>query len=127
MKVYVVQYTEHADGILGIYLSREEAEKSQSKYEFETYIEEHETKTEETGNGEDIFEEYYPYLGGVETSKEDLMKHFKMFLDFPEHCGAFIVRWKENDKFRCRYSLDEYIAQIHRGEEIERERKEKGE
>jgi hypothetical protein len=113
MKVYVVQYTEHASGILGIYLSREEAEKSQSKYEFETYIEEHETKTEEE-DGEDIFEEYYPYLGGVETSKEDLMKHFKCFLDFPEHCGVFIVRWKENDKFRCRYSLNEYIEMINK-------------
>lgn len=113
MKVYVVQYTEHADGILGIYLSREEAEKSQSKYEFETYIEEHETKTEDTEDGENIFEEYYPYLGGVETSKEDLLKHFKCFLDFPEHCGAFIVRWKENDKFRCRYTLNEYIEMIN--------------
>ena len=47
MKVYVVQYTEHADGILGIYLSRSKAEASQSKYEFETYIEEHNIETEE--------------------------------------------------------------------------------
>lgn len=46
MKVYVVQYTEHADGILGIYLSRDEAKASQNKYEFETYIEEHDIRTE---------------------------------------------------------------------------------
>lgn len=72
------------------------------------------------------FEEYYPYLGGIETSKEELLKHFKCFLDFPEHGGIFIVRWKENDTMENRYSLDEYVAQIHRGEEIERERKEMG-
>ena len=50
MKAYVVQYTEHADGILGIYLSRNEAEASQSKYEFETYIEEHNIITEKKGD-----------------------------------------------------------------------------
>ena len=47
MKAYVVQYTEHADGILGIYLSRSKAEASQSKYKFETYIEEHDIITKE--------------------------------------------------------------------------------
>ena len=70
-------------------------------------------KTEETEDGENIFEEYYPYLGGIETSKEDLIRHFKGFLDFPEHCGIFIVRWKENDNFVCRYTLNEYIEMIN--------------
>ena len=79
-------------------------------------------------HGENKFVEYLPYVGGTDTtSKEELLKHFKCFLDFPEHGGIFVVRWKENDTFENRYSLDEYIAQIHRGEEIERERKEKGE
>jgi hypothetical protein len=63
---------------------------------------------------ENKFEEYYPYLGGIETSEEDLMKHFKCFLEFPEHCGIFIVRWKENDKFECRYTLNEYIEMINK-------------
>lgn len=72
----------------------------------------------------DIFEQYYSYVGAVEyTVKEELLEHFKRFLDFPEHGGIFIVRWKENDDFRNRYSLDDYVAQIHRGEEIERERR----
>ena len=79
-------------------------------------------------HGENKFVEYLPYVGGTEiSSKEELLKHFESFLEFPEHCGIFVVRWKENDTFRNRYSLDEYIKQIHRGEEIERERKEKGE
>lgn len=34
-------------------------------------------------NSKDIFEQYYPYLGAVETSKEELMKHFECFLNFP--------------------------------------------
>lgn len=65
----------------------------------------------------DIFEQYYPYLGAVETSKEELLKHFECFLNFPEHGGVFIVRWKENETLENRFSLDEYIEQIHRGEE----------
>ena len=72
---------------------------------------------------ENKFEEYLPYVGGFEVSKEELLKHFKCFLDFPEHCGVFIVRWKENDTFENRFTLNEYIKQIKRGEEI---RKEKG-
>lgn len=79
-------------------------------------------------HGENTFVEYLPYVGGTEiSSKEELLKHFESFLEFPEHDGIFIVRWKENETFKNRYSLDEYIKQIHRGEEIERERKEKGE
>ena len=78
-------------------------------------------------HGENKFEQYYPYLGGIETSKEELLKHFQSFLDFPGHGGIFVVRWKENDTFENRFSLDEYIEQIHKGEEMERERKEKGE
>ena len=68
-------------------------------------------------HGENKFEQYYPYVGAVETSKEDLMKHFKCFLDFPEHCGTFIVRWKENDDFENRFSLEETMEQIKKGEE----------
>ena len=64
-------------------------------------------------NGENIFEEYYPYIGAVVTSKEDLMKHFQCFLDFPEHCGTFIVRWKENDDFCNRFTLNETMEQIN--------------
>ena len=76
-------------------------------------------------HGENIFTEYTPYVGGDDTtSKEELLKHFKCFLDFPEHCGVFIVRWKENDDFVNRFSLDEYIEQIKKGEEI---RKKEGE
>lgn len=64
---------------------------------------------------ENIFEEYYPYIGAVETtSKEELLKHFQCFLDFPEHCGIFIVRWKKNDDFKCRFSLNEYIEMINK-------------
>ena len=63
--------------------------------------------------GENKFEQYYPYVGAVETSKEDLMKHFKCFLSFPEHCGTFIVRWKENDDFENRFSLEETMEQIN--------------
>ena len=59
------------------------------------------------------FEQYYPYIGAVETSKEELLKHFQCFLDFPEHCGIFIVRWKENEDFKCRYTLNEYVEQIN--------------
>lgn len=70
-------------------------------------------------HGENIFEEYYPYVGAVETSKEELLKHFKCFLDFPEHGGVFIVRWKENDTFVNRFSLDEYIKQIKKEEKGE--------
>lgn len=76
-------------------------------------------------NGENKFEEYLPYVGGFEVSREELLKHFISFLDFPEHGGVFIVRWKENDTFENKYSLDEYVRQIHRGEEIEKEIKEK--
>ena len=65
-------------------------------------------------HGENKFEEYYPYLGGIETSKEELLKHFQSFLDFPEHSGIFIVRWKENDIFENRFSLDEYIKMINK-------------
>ena len=68
-------------------------------------------------HGENKFEQYYHYVGAVETSKEDLMKHFKCFLDFPEHCGTFIVRWKENDDFENRFSLEETMEQIKKGEE----------
>ena len=77
-------------------------------------------------HGENIFTEYIPYVGGEDTtSKEELLKHFKCFLDFPEHCGIFIVKWKENDDFVNRFSLDEYVEQIHKGERIEKEIKEK--
>ena len=66
-------------------------------------------------NRNNIFEQYYPYVGGVEyTSKEELLEHFKRFLDFPEHGGIFVVRWKENDDFTNRYSLNEYIEQINK-------------
>lgn len=76
-------------------------------------------------HGENKFVEYLPYVGGTEiSSKEELLKHFKCFLDFPEHCGIFIVKWKENDDFTNRFSLEEYIEQIKKGEEI---KKEKGE
>ena len=62
----------------------------------------------------DIFEQYYPYVGAAEyTSKEELLKHFQCFLDFPEHGGIFIVRWKENDTMENRFSLKEYIEQIN--------------
>ena len=64
-------------------------------------------------HGENIFEEYYPYIGAVVTSKEDLMKHFQCFLNFPEHCGTFIVRWKENDDFCNRFTLNETMEQIN--------------
>lgn len=67
-------------------------------------------------NGENIFEEYYPYVGAVVTSKEELLKHFQCFLDFPEHCGTFIVRWKENNNFENRFSLEETMEQIKKGE-----------
>ena len=70
--------------------------------------------------GENIFTEYLPYVGGTDTtSKEELLKHFESFLEFPEHDGIFVVRWKENETFENRYSLDEYIKQIHRGEKRE--------
>ena len=62
---------------------------------------------------ENIFEEYYPYIGAVETPKEDLMKHFKCFLEHPEHGGIFVIRWKENDTYKNRFSFDEYIKQIN--------------
>ena len=76
-------------------------------------------------HGKNIFTEFTPYVGGIDTtSKEELLKHFQCFLDFPEHCGIFVAMWKENDVFVNRFSLDEYIAQIKKGEEI---RKEKGE
>lgn len=64
-------------------------------------------------NGENIFEEYYPYIGAVETSKEDLIKHFECFLEYPEHGGIFVVRWKENDVYKNRFSFDEYVKQIN--------------
>jgi len=64
-------------------------------------------------HGENKFEEYYPYLGGIETSKEELLKHFQCFLDFPEHGGVFVVRWKENDTFKNRFSLNEYVEMIN--------------
>lgn len=64
-------------------------------------------------NDENIFEQYYPYLGGIKTSKEELLKHFQCFLDFPEHGGVFIVRWKENDTMENRFTLNEYIEQIN--------------
>ncbi len=64
-------------------------------------------------HGENIFEEYYPYLGGCETSKEDLIRHFTSFLNHPEHGGVFIVRWKENDTFENRFSLNDYIKMIN--------------
>ena len=117
MKAYIVQYTDRDDGILGVYLSRDEAEASQNKYEFETYIEEHDIGTEKVerkDHGENVFEEYLPYVKPSETtSKEELMKHFQCFLDFPEHCGTFIVRWKENDDFCNRFTLNETIEQIN--------------
>lgn len=72
-----------------------------------------EIKIERNDHGENIFEQYYPYVGAVVTSKEDLMKHFQCFLDFPEHCGSFIVRWKENDTFMNRFSLEEIVEQIN--------------
>lgn len=65
-------------------------------------------------HGENKFEEYYPYLGGIETSKEELLKHFQAFLDFPEHGGIFVVRWKENDTFKNRFSLNEYVEMINK-------------
>lgn len=65
-------------------------------------------------HGENKFEEYYPYLGGIETSKEELLKHFQSFLDFPEHGGIFVVRWKENDTFKNRFSLNEYVEMINK-------------
>lgn len=119
MKAYVVQYTEHADGILGIYLTREEAEVSQRKYKFETYIEEHDIGTEKIerkNHGENIFEEYLPYVKPSEiTSKGELLRHFLCFLDFPEHCGSFIVRWKENEDFVNRFLLEDIMEQIRKG------------
>lgn len=76
--------------------------------------------------GVNVFTEYTPYVGGDDTaSKEELLKHFKCFLDYPEHWGVFIVRWKENEDFENRFSLDEYIKQIKRGEEIRKEEKNK--
>ena len=69
-------------------------------------------------HGENIFEEYYPYVGAVVTSKEELLKHFQCFLDFPEHCGTFIVRWKENDDFCNRFSLEETMEQIKKGKKM---------
>lgn len=65
-------------------------------------------------HGENKFEEYYPYLGGIETSKEELLKHFQSFLDFPEHGGIFVVRWKENDTFKNRFSFNEYVEMINK-------------
>lgn len=70
-------------------------------------------------HGENIFEQYYPYVGAVVTSKEELLKHFQCFLNFPEHCGTFIVRWKENDHFCNRFSLNETIEQINTKVEVD--------
>ena len=64
-------------------------------------------------NEKDIFEEYYPYLGGIVTSKEDLLRHFECFLEHPMHAGVFIVRWKENDTMENRFTLNEYVEQIN--------------
>jgi len=68
---------------------------------------------DKTKYDENVFEQYYPYVGAVVTSKEELMKHFACFLDFPEHCGSFIVRWKENEHFENRFSLEEIVEQIN--------------
>ena len=69
-------------------------------------------------HGENIFEQYYPYVGAVVTSKEELLKHFLNFLDFPEHGGTFIVRWKENDDFVNRFTLEETMEQIKKGKKM---------
>jgi len=66
----------------------------------------------------DKFEMYYEYVGASEeTDKERLVELFKAFLDHPYlHGGFFAIRWKENDDLMNRLSLDDFVANVKKGD-----------
>lgn len=66
----------------------------------------------------DKFEIYYEYVGASEeTDKERLVELFRGFLDNPyAHGGFFAIRWKENDDLVNTASLDDFVANVKKGE-----------